>query len=159
MGRKSVPTALKIVRGNPGKRPLNQDEPQPEPATDDDMPAHLSDAARAHWAVVAQQLRDAKMLGRVDALALALYCEAFARWKDASDHVAKNGPVVTSPRSGYPVQSPYLNIANKAHDQMVKLLTEFGMTPSSRSRVSKVEDDNASPYAAYAKKTPRAGTK
>jgi len=28
-GRRPTPTALKILRGNPGKRPLNQDEPQP----------------------------------------------------------------------------------------------------------------------------------
>ena len=32
--------------------------------------------------------------------------------------------------------SPYLLIANKAHDQMAKMLVEFGMTPSSCSSVT-----------------------
>ena len=29
-GRKPVPTALKKLRGNPGKRPLNDAEPKPD---------------------------------------------------------------------------------------------------------------------------------
>jgi hypothetical protein len=37
---------------------------------------------------------------------------------------------------------------------MCKLLIEFGMTPSSRSRVSKVDGNEADPYAAFVK-TPR----
>jgi hypothetical protein len=37
--------------------------------------------------------------------------------------------------------SSYLAIANKAFEQLSKMLTEFGMTPSSRSRVSKVQPD------------------
>ena len=36
---------------------------------------------------------------------------------------------------------PPLQIADKAFEQMTKLLVEFGMTPSSRSRVSKVRPD------------------
>ena len=28
-GRKPVPTRLKVIRGNPGKRALNKNEPQP----------------------------------------------------------------------------------------------------------------------------------
>lgn len=155
MGRKPVPTQLKVVRGNPGKRPLNADEPQtPALESDADIPAYLSDRAREHWHLVAAQLREAKLLGRVDAHALGLYCEAFARYTDANAKIAKSGPVVVAP-SGFPVQSPYLAIANKAHEQMCKLLIEFGMTPSSRSRVSKVESGEDDPYSAFVKKQPR----
>lgn len=154
-GRKPVPTQLKVVRGNPGKRPISEDEPVTPTLEDDaDIPPTLSPLAREHWHTVAAQLREAKLLGRVDAHALALYCEAFARYTDANAHVAKNGPVFVSPRSGFPVQSPYLAIANKAHDQMVKLLAEFGMTPSARSRVTKVDTEEDDPYSAFVKKTP-----
>jgi P27 family predicted phage terminase small subunit len=147
-----MPTALKIVRGNPGKRPLPEDEPTP--TLNAEMPAYLSPAAAQHWPIIAQQLSEAKLLASIDAAALALYCEAFARWRHASDQVAKFGPVVKAP-SGYPVQSPYLSIANKAHEQMVKLLVEFGMTPSSRSRVSKVQNDDDDPYKAFVKQPKR----
>ncbi len=46
--RKPTPTRLKLLGGNPGKRPLNLDEPQPEP-TLPEPPAHLSDEAKAEW--------------------------------------------------------------------------------------------------------------
>ena len=29
-GRKPLPTALKALRSNPGRRPLNEDEPKPD---------------------------------------------------------------------------------------------------------------------------------
>lgn len=64
----------------------------------------------------------------------------------------KYGTVVKSP-SGYPIQSPYLAIANKAHEQMTKLLAEFGMTPSSRSRCMVAKPDDSGPYAKFVKKT------
>ncbi len=47
-GRKPTPTRLKLLRNNPGKRPLNPDEPQPE-ATLPEPPAHLSDEAKCEW--------------------------------------------------------------------------------------------------------------
>lgn len=127
-----VPTALRILRGNPGRRPLPENEPTPEPGAD--MPDDLSPGAAKHWSKVAKQLDDAGVLTQMDGMALALYCETYARWKHANDQVVKFGPVVKAP-SGFPIQSPFLAIANKAHNQMVKLLIEFGMTPSARTRV------------------------
>lgn len=149
-GRKPTPTALKIVRGNPGGRPLPENEPTPEPGAD--MPEWLSPQAAKHWPTVSKQLDTAGVLTQMDVAALALYCEAFARWKHANDQVVKCGPVIKAP-SGFPVQSPFLAIANKAHEQMVKLLIEFGMTPSSRARVTKAETSGEDdPYAAFVKK-------
>ena len=137
-GRKPVPTYLKVLRGNPGKRPLPENQPTPEPGAA--MPSYLSPEAAAHWPTVAEQLEAAGVLTRLDQSALALYCEAFARWRHATDHVVNHGPVIVSP-SGLARRSPYLQIADKAFEHMTKLLVEFGMTPSSRSRVSKVKPD------------------
>jgi P27 family predicted phage terminase small subunit len=148
-GTKPTPTALKIVRGNPGKRPLPENEPTPSAGAD--APEYLSPAAAKHWPMVAKQLNDANILTAIDAAALALYCEAFARWRHACDQVNKYGPVIKAP-SGFPVQSPYLAIANKAHEQMTKLLIEFGMTPSSRSRVTRADSGESDQSAAFVKK-------
>lgn len=150
MGRKPVPTALKLVRGNPGKRALPKDEPQP--SLDAPMPEWLSPEAAKNWPAVAKQLHDAGLLTAIDAAALGLYCEAFARWKDANARIVRFGSVVKSP-NGYPIQSPYLAIANKAHEQMTKLLAEFGMTPASRTRVSVSKPDPAAQYAKFVRKS------
>lgn len=132
-GRKPIPTALKLVRGNPGRRPLPGNEPIARIGAK--APDWLSDAAKEHWPLIAKQLTDAGILTELDAPALGLYCEAFVRWKHANEQVAKFGPVVKAP-SGFPVQSPFLAISNRAWEQMLRMLIEFGMTPSSRSRIT-----------------------
>ena len=47
-GRKPTPTTLKELKGNPGRRPLNEAEPKPA-ARLPSPPAHLSRSARREW--------------------------------------------------------------------------------------------------------------
>jgi phage terminase small subunit len=43
--------------------------------------------------------------------------------------------MIKSP-SGYPVQSPYVAVANRQAEIMMRIASEFGFTPASRSRIS-----------------------
>lgn len=131
-GRRPKPTALKTLEGNPGKRPLNENEPRPTGVPT--CPRHLNKDAKAEWKRISRELTAIGLLTRVDRAALAAYCQAWARWCEAELNVQKYGHVIKSP-SGYPVQNPYVGIANTALDQMRKFLIEFGMTPASRSRL------------------------
>lgn len=116
------------------------------------MPDWLSTEAGKHWPIVAKQLHGAGLLTSIDATALGLYCESFARWKHANTQIARFGTIVKTP-NGYPIQSPDLAIANKAHEQMARLSVEFGMTPSSRSRCTVTKPDDPGPYAKFVRKT------
>jgi P27 family predicted phage terminase small subunit len=98
-------------------------------------PPHLKGEARREWRRTGRKLVECGLITSVDAAALALYCQAWARWVDAEGQLAKYGIVMKAP-SGFPIPSPYLAIANKAMEQMTKLLVEFGMSPSSRARVT-----------------------
>jgi P27 family predicted phage terminase small subunit len=151
MGRKMTPTALKVVRGNPGKRPLNEHEPKPACAGAEDVPDWLSPEAQEHWPMIAAQLVDAGVLTVIDRPALAQYCEAFVIWRQAYDKVLKFGLVVKA-QSGFPVQSPFLSIANQQSDRMLRILCEFGCTPSSRSRVAVSKPDADDVFAKFVKK-------
>ena len=71
----------------------------------------------------------------IDVAALAPTARRGARWVEAEANLVKYGVVIKSP-TGFPMQSPYLAIANKAMEQMTRLLTEFGMCPSARTRVA-----------------------
>jgi P27 family predicted phage terminase small subunit len=135
-GRKPKPTHLKLLAGHPGHRPLNESEPQPD-AVDETTkpPLWLSGEARAKWEIEFPKLVRNNMITDIDLTAFARYCQAFGRMVVAESMVAKQGDVLVSP-SGFPIQNPYLAVSNKAFEQMNKLETEFGMTPSSRSRVS-----------------------
>ena len=136
-GRKPVPTQLKIVRGTDQPCRVKKDEPKPK--TDNlKRPFKLSQVASSQWTKVARELKAAKLLTNIDTHALAMYCEAYALWKGALEMIHKEGAVVLS-LNGSMVQSPYCHVASKAYDQASRMLVEFGMTPSSRTRVSAVE--------------------
>lgn len=98
-------------------------------------PAHLDDEARREWRRTGRKLLECGLVTEIDTAALALYCQAWSRWVGAEQNLARFGVVIKSP-SGFPIQSPYLAIANKAMEQMTRLLVEFGMPPSSRTRVA-----------------------
>ena len=132
-GRRPKPTRLKLLAGVPGKRPLNEREPEPRRSLPQ-CPKQLSDAAKREWKRIATELYRLGLLSRLDRAALAAYCQSWARWIECEEKLRKHGAIVKSP-NGFPVQSPYLAIANQAMKQMTRMLVEFGLTPSSRSGV------------------------
>ncbi len=138
-GRKPKPTALRKLEGNPGKRAINAREPQP-PKGVPECPEFLDDEARAEWFRVAHVLAEMRLLTPVDRSALAAYCTAYSRWVSAEKQVKKYGTVVKALSSGLPMKSPYLTVADQAMEAMRKLMVEFGLTPSSRSRIRLPDD-------------------
>jgi hypothetical protein len=54
-GRRPLPTAIKELTGNPGKRPLNLDEPHP-PKIIPKCPKHLDENARKKWRRISLEL-------------------------------------------------------------------------------------------------------
>lgn len=123
-----------MIRGNPSKRPLPENEPKPQ-VSKPKAPPHLSEGARKHWRVVVKQLADAGVMTHLDRDALEAYCESYALWVDAQAKLSEFGPVVKD-RFGAPKVSPYMQIAREAFAQMRSMLAEFGMTPAARTRVS-----------------------
>ncbi len=112
-GRKPKPTHLKLLEGNPGKRPLNQHEPkltQKIPT----CPGWLLPEAKLEWRRVVKELADTGIITIVDRSMLAAYCQMWARFVEAE-------------KSGQPL--PASKVA-----QMRALASEFGIGASSRSR-------------------------
>lgn len=137
-GRKPKPTSLKLLAGNPGKRTLNRSDLRAEP-TVPNCPLALSEEARREWKQISRQLAKLGLLTQVDRAALAAYCQWYARWLKAERMLAQQGEIVKGARTrrgkSEMVRNPWLIIANQAWQHVHKLLVEFGMTPSSRSRV------------------------
>jgi len=141
-GRKPKPTAMRILQGNPGKRALNDREPVP-PRGMPECPEYLDPVAQAEWARTADILHEMGLLSLADRTALAAYCTAYSRWIHAEDQVRKFGAIVKSPEKGFPMKSPYLTIAEQSLETMRKFMVEFGLTPSSRSRIRVPEGGGA----------------
>jgi len=150
-GPKPRPTALKKLQGNPGKRALPANEPKPKTSKSAPRaPSYLSKPAQKEWRRISKELHTLGLLTKVDIPALAAYCQCFATWVDANEKIQKHGVLIKA-QSGFPMQSPYLAIANKAMVEMRKWLVEFGMTPSARSRVEVSSDDEADPMEEFLK--------
>lgn len=134
-GCKPKPTALKLLQCNPGKRRLNCNEPQ-APTDVPHCPRHLTAEAKAEWRRIAPVLASMRVLRADDRAALAAYCQHWARWVQAEQAIAEmGGALIVKTPSGCPIQNSYVGIANTAMDAMRKFLSEFGLTPSSRSRI------------------------
>lgn len=130
-GRPPKPTRLKILNGNPGKRPLNRDEPQFRIGAPT-CPAHLDAEAKKEWRRVIKELTAIGMMTHVDRAALAAYCVTWSRWVKAEEKVKLAGEVLKATEGGF-YQNPYLSVANKAMEKMRSFLSDFGMTPVARA--------------------------
>jgi P27 family predicted phage terminase small subunit len=123
-----------MLNGNPGKRPLNKDEPRPD-TNIPECPPELGPIARAEWDRLVNELAVLRMLTNLDRAALAAYCGAYALWAEATVQLEKYGAMIKSPQ-GFPIQSPYLSIVNRQAEIMMRIASEFGFTPASRSRIT-----------------------
>ncbi|HHX91365.1 MAG TPA: phage terminase small subunit P27 family, partial [Paracoccus sp.] len=117
------------------------------------VPGFLSEEAQAEWARVCVQLYNQGVLSQVDRAALAAYCQAYGRWQQAEealslmgerDRVTKGMMIKTT--NGNAVQNPLVGTANKAMADMMRYATEFGMTPSARSRITASMPDEDDPF-------------
>ena len=64
-GRKPKPTALKLLEGNPGKRPINEHEPIPPKGTVK-CPTWLEPEAKKEWKRLAPSLEAMGVLTQAD---------------------------------------------------------------------------------------------
>ena len=124
-GRKPTPTALKIAKGNPGKRPLNKNEPKPK-ASKGVAPSWLMDTAKTVWKRLAPgMLKDGRLTVESED-ALACYCQNVARLAKIEREI-RGGKAI-------PDRSDMATI-KELQQLILKFAQEFGITPSARSRI------------------------
>lgn len=137
-GTKPIPRNLRIVVGAKDQRPdeLRPANPIPEPPVRvPPAPEHLSAREQECFTQVARKLAGMRVMTDADVDAIAVYSRNWVTALDSWERVRKVGLVVNSPKN-YPIVNPYLPIARKAEAVCLRILAEFGMTPSSRNRVS-----------------------
>lgn len=130
-GRKPVPSQIKLLTGS--RQPINRSEPKPA-RTMPSCPKFLQGEARAEWRRISRELHRIGVLTVVDRAALAAYCLAWATMVKATEQLETKEMVIET-SFGNMVQNPWLQVRNRAMDDMKKFAVEFGMTPSSRGRV------------------------
>ena len=146
-GAKPKPTEIKRLAGNPGKRPLNEREPkfQQGPVT---VPGWLDPVARREFRRILR-ISPERLITAADRGTLAALCALYSRAVRAETMIREHGEIETT-TNGNTIQSPWVGMANKAWAEYVRLATEFGLTPSARSRIQVPEEgDILDPFTAY----------
>lgn len=150
-GPRPKPTALKVLTGNPGHRPINKNEPKPAgklPAA----PRQLQGEARREWYRTGRKLVTLGIMSEIDRAAFIVYCVSYGRWAAAEAKIAAmHGPgddgLIGRNTAGEAAISGYVKLANKALEMMQRAAIEFGMTPSARSRLEvKTPEEELDPF-------------
>jgi P27 family predicted phage terminase small subunit len=98
------------------------------------MPSWLKGRARAAWKELVPELDRIGLLTVVDGHALAVYCEAWATYVEASEVVRQEGILVDSYRGGK-AKNPAAQIMRDSADLMMKVGSQYGLTPATRTRL------------------------
>lgn len=149
---KRKPTHLKILEGNPGKRPINMNEPKPAPIIPK-CPAWLDAAAKKEWKRISAELDKLGLITCIDGAALAGYCLAYSRVQEAAKAIATQGTTYTTD-TGFIRDRPEIAREQKYLSLMRQYLCEFGLSPSSRSKleVKPPEGEELDPMEALLRK-------
>lgn len=127
-GRYAVPTALKIVRGNPGHRALPKDEPQPELGIPE-TPPDLDSMALAEWQRITPELDRMGVLAKIERSGLEAYCRWYSTWRRLMNDIQK-------PKLAAKVYTRKFIQATTASKEMRAFLVQYGLTSASRTKVS-----------------------
>ena len=117
-GRPANPKPLKIV--------ASQGDP--------DMPDFLCEIGQKEWKRITIELRNLKLLAKVDRACLVAYCEAWAEFVFLVKEVEVHG-YIDETTNGNTIQHPLVGAKNKAAERLLKYACQFGMTPAARSRI------------------------
>ena len=139
MPNNKKPTALRVLEGNPGKRPLPQNEPRPAPIMPD-CPTWFDAEAKKFWATYGPKLHAIGLLTEVDGPAFSAICERYSLYVRCVKRLKSKGLIMKT-ESGYEQQRPEVSIAKNALADVKSFLTEFGMTPAARSRIDLKVDE------------------
>lgn len=127
MPQPTVPTALKKLAGNPGKRPLNEREPMPVGGAPI-CPVWMPQEGREQWAAVVPELDRLGVLTSVDIAIVEAFCALYAEF-------------VQTVKAGAPLKAALVG-------QLRFHACELGLTPAARAKltVPKTTDDPADEF-------------
>lgn len=140
-GRKKIPTEIKKARGTlrKGRELENQMSVEKVPNIPI-APAWLSEIGKEQFDIVVQQLNDLNMLYSVDLKLIESYANAISLHIECEQQLRQTGRVQIYRNDEGEIKHaqivPLQTVSKQALDQAIKIATHFGLTPSSRTKIS-----------------------
>lgn len=138
------PVELKLVEGNPGRRPLPEVPKPTIAASAPKPPAVLGAEGKKLWNRIAPELHRLGLLTDLDLEGLVALCVSWEQARAAAELIRKQGIVVDLPVfrkdgeiAGYRTQRhPAAQTLRDSLTQFKAFAAEFGLTPSARTKFS-----------------------
>lgn len=151
-GRKPLPSAMHELSGAYQKNPKRRKKNEPKaPAGKPICPRFLDKIAKQEWKHVTALLSEMRVLTTADKSALTIYCQTFSEWRKAADICQIEGAwsVVTNVRGETETKRhEWDRVRERTADACRRWLTEFGLTPSARTRLQ-VEETTEDDFDAF----------
>jgi len=140
-GRK--PQATEVAKANgtlsvhPGRR--NDDLAPRSDGCTPEMPEYLDEHGREKWDELVTDLSNMKVISSECRELMIAYCEAYSGWRRCMELVKRAGLVIPvkdqkGKATGFKTNPVSIEL-HRYRNQMNRLLPEFGLTPSSRTRL------------------------
>jgi P27 family predicted phage terminase small subunit len=150
-GPKSEPTAMKVLKGTARPDRVNKKEPKlsvERPL----VPKWLSEQAKDSYRELSEILVGMAVLTKADRTALEMLCDAYGEYRQARAYIQEHGLTYeTTGKDGTTMYRAYpqVAIASDAYKRIRSMMTEFGLTPASRSKVAAQGEEQEDPLAKY----------
>ena len=132
------PTAMLKLAGSWRAKAREKNEPKPKSVAPT-QPEWLDEEGKKAWAQLEKIMVNMRVLTETDGYALAILCEAWSRYRRATDMLNQFGDVypVKNPDGTLKMlrRSPYSAMQMELSLNVRRMLAEFGLTPSSRGRM------------------------
>lgn len=156
-GRKKLPTEIKQLKGTLRADREIKDAMNPTKIIDLPYPPeYLNEDAKKEWYVIIKEYHKLGMISKLDLGILGLYCNEISIYIEMTNKLRDKDRVMVfkNPDGSikYASQVPYQKIANDALAKALKIASEFGLTPSSRTKISTGQiTDNEDPFLEFLK--------
>ncbi len=131
-GPKPKPTQLRVLEGNPGRLPINHNEPKPTGVPE--CPAYLCEDAKTKWDDIMSSVPPG-MFTLADSPLVEAFCEAWATHKQATEALRASMDLLGNNLVTDDKPSVYLKIRNDAAKTMATLSTRLGLSPADRTGI------------------------
>jgi P27 family predicted phage terminase small subunit len=139
-GPKPTPTKEKERLGNPGKRPLNKNEPQP--TGQPEAPDYLDEYAQQIWHRVIVAMAEG-VYTACDTELLGAYCSACSLHRQAAQQIKENGLNIENK------VNPWVQEQRRQAQLIATLGTRLGLDPAARSSINIPEQKPKGKFGEY----------
>ena len=137
-GPRPEPTIIKMAKGNPGKRPLNKNEPKPA-ADAIQPPEWVTGKSLDKWNEVVPKLIGMGVMTNADIDTIARYCTMYEQYVKYLEQVRRGLDVLVirddAGKVKYMQSTPAATMLTKLAASMLRIEQEFGLTPSARTGI------------------------